>query len=201
MGCGQSFTASTKVLTASGKPVAISTLKAGDKVIATDTKTGKTSAQTVTAVLVNHDTDLYDLKVKTAEGTAIIHTTRSHLFYDLSQHRWVTTSHLRRGDRLGAPSGRTRVTAVGGYTPANHDGWMWDLSVPGGNDHNFYIDTIAAPILVHSCDIGHADIHQFPGIRAGKSQFFDDVDSVRYERRERNSSEKWEYEIRTSRAK
>jgi hypothetical protein len=29
---------------------------------------------------------------------------------------------------------------------------MWDLSVPGGNDHDFYIDTTAAAILVHNCD-------------------------------------------------
>jgi hypothetical protein len=28
---------------------------------------------------------------------------------------------------------------------------MWDLSVPGGNDHDFYVDTVAAPVLVHNC--------------------------------------------------
>lgn len=27
---------------------------------------------------------------------------------------------------------------------------MWDLTVPGGNDHDFYIDTAAAPVLVHN---------------------------------------------------
>ena len=37
---GQSFTAGTKVLTASGALVAISKLKPGDKVVATSTKTG-----------------------------------------------------------------------------------------------------------------------------------------------------------------
>jgi hypothetical protein len=26
---------------------------------------------------------------------------------------------------------------------------MWDLTIPG--DHDFYIDTIAAPVLVHNC--------------------------------------------------
>ena len=65
---GESFTAGTKVLLASGAAVAISHLKPGEKVLATNTKTGKTSAETVTAVLVHHDTDLYDLTVRT--GTA-----------------------------------------------------------------------------------------------------------------------------------
>jgi hypothetical protein len=29
---------------------------------------------------------------------------------------------------------------------------MWDLTVPGNNDHDFYIDTTAAPVLVHNCN-------------------------------------------------
>ena len=28
---------------------------------------------------------------------------------------------------------------VGGSVPAVHDGWMWDLTVPGNNDHDFYV--------------------------------------------------------------
>jgi hypothetical protein len=28
---------------------------------------------------------------------------------------------------------------------------MWDISVPGGHDHDFYIDTTIATILVHNC--------------------------------------------------
>ncbi|MGD0557188.1 MAG: LamG-like jellyroll fold domain-containing protein, partial [Streptosporangiaceae bacterium] len=49
---GQSFTAGTKVLLASGKSEAISKLTVGQKVLATSTKTGKNQAETVTAVLV-----------------------------------------------------------------------------------------------------------------------------------------------------
>lgn len=75
---GQSFSAATKVLLASGAAVAIGSLVPGDKVLATNTKTGKTTPETVTAVLVHHDTDLYDLNVKTSHGTAVIHTTSSH---------------------------------------------------------------------------------------------------------------------------
>jgi hypothetical protein len=59
---GSSFTAGTLVLLASGKAVPISQLKVGEMVLATNTKTGKTQPEAVTAVLVHHDTDLYDLK-------------------------------------------------------------------------------------------------------------------------------------------
>src|SRR5262249_17987902 len=83
-GFGLSFARSTRVLLASGATAPIASLKVGDKVLATNTKTGKTSPETVTAVLVNHDHNLFDLKVKTAHGTAVIHTTSNHPFWDLS---------------------------------------------------------------------------------------------------------------------
>ena len=38
------------------------------------------------------------------------------------------------------------VTVVGGTTPADHDGWMWDLTVPGNNDHDFYVLTTSTVI-------------------------------------------------------
>jgi hypothetical protein len=81
---GSSFTPGTLVLLASGKAVPISSLKPGDKVVASDTGTGKNQAETVTAVLLHHDTDLYNLTVKTSHGTQVIHTTSSHLFWDAS---------------------------------------------------------------------------------------------------------------------
>ncbi|MGH3273706.1 MAG: hypothetical protein ACRDNZ_05190, partial [Streptosporangiaceae bacterium] len=44
---------------------------------ATNVRTGKTSPEPVALVLIHHDTDLYDLRVKTSRGTSVIHT--SHL--------------------------------------------------------------------------------------------------------------------------
>jgi hypothetical protein len=73
-------------------------LKPGEKVLATNTKTGRTSAEPVAAVLLHHDIDRHNLKVKTASGTAVIHTTSKHLFCDLTRHRWVWASRLRHGD-------------------------------------------------------------------------------------------------------
>jgi hypothetical protein len=96
-----SFTAATKVLTASGALVAISKLKIGDKVLATSTKAGQTTAEMVSAVLVHHDTNRYDLTVKTAHGTAVIATTTSnHLFWDATTHRWVKAAALKYGIHL-----------------------------------------------------------------------------------------------------
>ena len=87
--CGLSFTPGTKVLLASGKAVPISSLKPGEKVISTSTKTGKTQAGTIAAVLVHHDTNRYDLTVRARGRTAVIHTTSNHLFWDATTHRWV----------------------------------------------------------------------------------------------------------------
>jgi hypothetical protein len=154
---GMSFSARTKVLLASGAAAPISQLQVGGKVLATNVKTGKTRAETVTAVLSHRDTDLYDLKIRAGTKTAVIDTTSNHLFWvpGAGGHagQWAKAGSLRRGTRLRTPTGGT-ATVLGGRTPKVASGWMWDLTVPGGNDHDFYIDTIAAPVLVHNsgCD-------------------------------------------------
>jgi pretoxin HINT domain-containing protein len=101
-----------KVLLATGAAVPIASLKPGDRVRATNTKTGKTQAEPVTAVLVHHDTDLYDLTVKTAHGTAVIHTTSNPLFWVPCLDQWRRASKLTKGEHLRTPgdlvSGGTR---------------------------------------------------------------------------------------------
>lgn len=118
---GESFTAGTKVLLASGVAIPISQLKPGDKVLATNAKTGKTQAEAVTAVLVHHDTDLYDLKVKAGTRTAAIDTTSSHLFWvpGAGGHSgsWFKAGALRHGTRLRIPSGGDTATVLGGWVP------------------------------------------------------------------------------------
>jgi Novel toxin 17 len=39
---------------------------------------------------------------------------------------------------------------VGGSVPPVRDGWMWDLTVPGNNDHDFYVAVAATAVLVHN---------------------------------------------------
>jgi Pretoxin HINT domain len=158
---GMSFTVGTRVLLASGSVVPISQLKVGDKVLATNTRTGKTQAETVAAVLIHRDTDLYDLKLRAETKTAVIDTTTSHLFWVLGtgghDGRWVKAGALRYGTHLRTPSGGY-ATVLGGWTPRQHSGWMWDLAIPG--DHDFYIDTATAAVLVHNCSINEGEPQQ-----------------------------------------
>ena len=106
----------------------------------------------MTAVLVHYDTDRYDLAVKTGHGTAVIHTTSNHLFWDPSlNYGWIQAKQLKPGMHLKTPDGQVAVV-VGGSVPAVHDGWMWDLTVPGNNDHDFYVSAGDTPVLVHNTD-------------------------------------------------
>ena len=55
--------------------------------------------ETAHCVLLHYDTDLYDLTVKTAHGTAAIHTTSNHLVWvpGIGSHggRWLKAGVLR----------------------------------------------------------------------------------------------------------
>ena len=135
-GCGQSFTAATLVVVASGAAVPISRLAAGEHVKAVNTRTGKNDVKTIQAVLVKWDTDLFDLDVRTARGTEVIDTTSSHLFWDPAARKWVKASALKKGEHLKTDDGQN-ATADGDHTPADHNGWMWDLTIQ--DDHDFYV--------------------------------------------------------------
>ena len=145
---GESFTAKTHVITASGVAVAISALHDGEKVKAVDTTTGKSQIQTVQAVLLHYDTDLYDLKIHTADGSSVIHTTSNHLFWDVTKRTWIEAAKLAKGDRLLTADGAA-ATASGGIAPAVATGWMWDLTI--SNDHDFYVVAGSTAVLVHNC--------------------------------------------------
>jgi hypothetical protein len=75
-------------------------------------------------------------------------------------HYWVAANKLSKGEHLRTADGTVAV-AEGGITPKDHDGWMWDLTVPGNNDHDFYVEPAtvlpstragapAVPVLVHN---------------------------------------------------
>jgi RHS repeat-associated protein len=166
--CGLSFTATTKILLASGKSKPLSQLKPGDKVLATSTQTGRTRAETVGAVLVNHDTDLYDLKIKAGNKTAVIHTTTNHPFWIPgagSSSRWIKARELRYGTHLRTPSGGAAVV-MGGWKPKLTSGWMWDLTILG--DHDFYVQAAGTAILVHNCPVLLGTKADIEGYIAGK---------------------------------
>jgi hypothetical protein len=54
------------------------------------------------------------------------------------------------GEKLKTPDGQVAV-ADGGTVPAQREGWMWDLTVPGNNDHDFYVTVGTIAVLVHNC--------------------------------------------------
>lgn len=149
----ESFTPDTLVLTAADKQVPISALKPGDKIKAKNTSTGKSDTQTVDDVNVNHDTDLYDLKVQTKHGIEVIHATANHPVWDQTTHTWVMAAHLHRGDHLQTADG-TDAIVVGGTTPSATAGWMWDLDI--STDHDFYVVVGSTAVLVHNCASGVA---------------------------------------------
>jgi hypothetical protein len=102
-----SFTPGTKVLLAGGKAKPISTLGLGQKVLATNVKTGTTQAQVIAAVPVHHDTNLYDLTIKAGGRTAVVQTTSNHLFWDATTSCWVKAATLRYGTTSAHPAAGT----------------------------------------------------------------------------------------------
>jgi RHS repeat-associated protein len=155
-GCGNSFAATTDVTLADGSHLPIASVKVGDKVLATNLDTGKTEPKTVTAVLVDQDSDLLDLTVIANDHETVVQTTQHHLFYDPTQHRWVEAEALSPGEHLTTPDG-SEVTVVSSFTVAS-TGAMWDLTVDG--DHDFYVDISGGAVLVHnnSCPVSGSGV-------------------------------------------
>jgi hypothetical protein len=89
--------------------------------------------------------------VRSGHHTAVVHTTASHPVWDVYLDRWTPANKLMKGERLKTPEGRVAVVD-GGSTPADHDGWMWDLTIQ--DDHDFYVETAATAVLVHNCGGG-----------------------------------------------
>jgi RHS repeat-associated protein len=150
-GCkGQSFTAVTAVLMADGSTKAISKIKAGDKVRATDPTTGKTTNQTVEAVHVDHDRAMTDLTVEVNGRKTVVHTTQQHPFWDKSEHRWVDAGDLAATAQLSVGGGGAAVViAVANFSRARD---MYDLTVD--TVHTFYVLAGTTPVLVHNCGVG-----------------------------------------------
>ncbi len=146
MCAAQSFTPDTNVVLADGSTVPISAVKTGQKVEAVDTRTGKTVVRAVTAVWIDHDTDLMDVTVTSGGVASTIHTTQHHPFWDLTTHTWVDADNLRSGDRLRTDNGTTTTFISSTIVPGVAD--MWDLTIAGV--HDFYITTGDSTILVHN---------------------------------------------------
>ncbi|MFJ8580372.1 LamG-like jellyroll fold domain-containing protein [Micromonospora sp. NPDC093277] len=155
-GCAtHSFEPSTRVLMADGSTRPIKDVNIGDKVKATDPKTGKTVTKPVTALHLNRDRELADVTVATrtkdkVTSKSTLKTTPNHPFWSKSARKWVTAGALTVG---------TALLAIGTSTAAvadvrNHVGVqnMRDLTV--ADVHTYYVLAGDTPVLVHNCGTG-----------------------------------------------
>ncbi|MET0491636.1 MAG: SpvB/TcaC N-terminal domain-containing protein [Actinoplanes sp.] len=158
--CAHSFAGDTLVLKSDGSKARIEDLRPGDKVMATDPVTGKTSARKILLTHENVDTDLIDLTVTDAAGhTRVIHTTLHHPFWDEARQAWVEAGDLRPGKHLYAPGGPIlKVTATRSFTTTR---LMFDLTV--ADVHTYYVFAGQTPVLVHNC--GEAQVHWDPDMQ------------------------------------
>ncbi|WP_268248797.1 polymorphic toxin-type HINT domain-containing protein [Streptomyces brasiliensis] len=141
------FLAGTGVLMENGKRKPIEKIRAGDKVLAADPKTGKQSLRRVIRKIVNDtDKDFSDLTIASHEATSHIIATTGHPFWDVDAHHWVKAGQLRPGDHLMTAGGETaEVLANRHFSTHAH---TYNLTVQGV--HTYYVLAGQTPVLVHN---------------------------------------------------
>ncbi|WP_433089088.1 polymorphic toxin-type HINT domain-containing protein [Dactylosporangium sp. CA-052675] len=165
LGRGCSFTPNTKIQMADGSQKAIKSVKVGDKVQATDPRTGESSSRAVLAVKVNHDKALTDVTVKTPGGAvATVETSQNHPFWDSDRQVWVSAGDLTAGaTQDGSAKTSSEIVAVRNYVGSRD---MYDLTV--ADVHTYYVVAGTTPVLVHNCN----------GVRCGCSSLRDVADNA-----------------------
>jgi hypothetical protein len=126
-------------------------IKVGDKVLATDPKTGKSRAEPVIAsfagtkyknlVRISVDTD-----GRRGHHTGIIVATEHHLFWNETSHIWTRADHLTTGTTLRTTGG-TRVRIIRAVSNPGHPA-VRDLSI--SNLHAYYVQAGTILVLVHN---------------------------------------------------
>ncbi|WP_248001717.1 polymorphic toxin-type HINT domain-containing protein [Streptomyces sp. RPA4-5] len=145
--CLHSFTPDTEVALANGKRKRIEDVKTGDKVIATDPATGKTTTRPVVATIVTKDDKHFtDLTVKTPSGDSSIIATNTHPFWSVDKKKWINAGDLRPGTELRTPQGTTaKITTVRHFSKQQQ---THDLTIAG--THTYYVLAGQTPVLVHN---------------------------------------------------
>jgi RHS repeat-associated protein len=161
-----SFLPGTKVLLANGKTKPIRDIKLGDKIIATDPKTGKTTVREVVRTITTEDDKHFvDLTIHTkqvaaqkAEGkreatgaktranSSTLTSTINHPFWSPSEKRWIEAGELKPGMTLRTATGDTATLAATRdfeQRQRTHDLTIRDI-------HTYYVLAGATPVLVHN---------------------------------------------------
>jgi hypothetical protein len=122
----------------------------GDKVVTTDTKTGKKTVREVAGTIVTEDDKSFsDLTVKTASGKvqALVATT-THPFWVTSEQAWIKAGDLEPGMTLHTPSGDTVEVEANRHFEKRQR--THDLTITG--IHAYYVLANSTPLLAHNCD-------------------------------------------------
>jgi RHS repeat-associated protein len=157
-----SFRRDTLVLMADRTKKPIGKIEIGDKVVATDPFTGKTSVREVKKLFMHIDEDLLDLVVLTGDRVAKIHTTDHHRFWNDTRGEWVEAKDLRTGERLLSSDGD--LVTIGELKRVPGAAPMLDLAIE--YDHTFYVVLNTNAVLVHNQDCVEASqwiANQKPG--------------------------------------
>jgi hypothetical protein len=146
------FPAGTPVLTLTG-PVSIETLRAGDRVLAQDLRTGELTYKTVHETTLRPATPLVSLSL----GSETIRATPGHPFWVIGAG-WRVAKFLKAGDRIHGMHGAAVIDAVEQVRPAE----VYNLVV--SDLHNYFVGQ--QRLLVHDNSALEETAVRIPGMVA-----------------------------------
>jgi len=148
-GCRNSFAGTTGVLMADGTRKAISLVRVGDTVVATDPTTGETEKRPVTDIIVGTgEKHLVEITVATEGSHDKIVATDEHPFWVSDLNAWVYAKDLRPGYRFETADHRpATVRSTRAWT---EEATVYNLTVD--SLHTYYVAAGAAEVLVHNCE-------------------------------------------------
>ncbi len=147
-----SFLPGTLVLLANGGRKPIEKLRTGDKVLATDPGTGRTTGRTVVATIVGQGTKnlvsvTVDVDGPAGDRTGTVVATDGHPFWVPELGEWLKATDLRVGQWLRTSAGTlVQVAAVQRWTQTAP---VHNLTVD--DIHTYYVVAGNTPVLVHNC--------------------------------------------------
>ncbi|MFJ7078205.1 polymorphic toxin-type HINT domain-containing protein [Streptomyces sp. NPDC098781] len=167
------FLAGTDVLMADGTTKDIEDVEVGDKVLATDPKTGESGPRKVTHLIVTEDDKYFnELSIAAADGIEKLTATHEHPFWSPSEREWVEAGDLKPGMTLLTDEDATViVTANRSFT---RHARTFNLTV--GDLHTYYVLAGQTPVLVHNSNCpgagrdligGQEQLHIIHGDRTG----------------------------------
>ncbi|WAX77181.1 HINT domain-containing protein [Streptomyces sp. KMM 9044] len=174
---------------ADGSTRPIEKVRPGDKILATDPRTGKTSVQTATATIIGKGSKdlvritltVHEGSTRRAEAIATVTATAGHPFWVPSLGVWIDAGELKPGQWLQTSSGTwIQIGAVEAWTARKAT--VHNLTVT--DVHTYYVLAGETPVLVHNsnCPTSAAngeklrrqlaeEAGQLPGIRSADDIF------------------------------